>query len=199
MIPIPAEHELPAKSHRNERNKKKRSFFLNDKLAWRSKGIAPIITKRRKNRAFSTPHFSLKNEGASHSGGGRKRTEIGAAHGGGRASGGGGGTGRRAASADLASESGAGARSAARGGEAPLPLGARFGSHCRLGGERGRGGEGGRREEEERERERESSGARRLVSCGLANWGWWKRGCLHVHQTAGPTRQEVLQVSHLGP
>jgi len=153
---------------------------LNDKLAWRSKGIAPIITKRRKNRAFSTPHFSLKNEGASHSGGGRKRTEIGAAHGGGS------GTGRRAASADLASESGAGARSAARGGEAPLPLGARFGSHCLL----GLGGEGEDEEEREaggRRRGRESSGARRLASvfsCGLANWGWWKRGRLHVHQTA---------------
>ena len=127
---------------------KKRSFFLNDKLAWRSKGIAPIITKRRKNRAFSTPHFSLKNEGASHSGGGRKRTEIGRA--GGRASG-------QRRHRPAGGERGSRVRTRGwreicrerRRGSPPSRRALRFSLPSWFGRRgRGRGGGGGRREEE---------------------------------------------------
>jgi hypothetical protein len=99
-----------------------------------------------------------------------------------------GGGERRTAGADLASKPGLGARSAAGGGEVPPARGARARVSLLLFWEERRGEERGRGWTEERGGQmRGVSLARRLllvpaplprgvVWCGLANWGWWKRG-----------------------
>lgn len=70
VIPIPAQHGVPDKSHRNEREQRNVFFSSsNDKLAGRSTGDRDHNNEnKKKTEIFFTLHSNLNNEGASNSG-----------------------------------------------------------------------------------------------------------------------------------